>query len=61
MLWSLSSPLLLRSSLAFVPATAAAAWVVVRTALEDRMLPAGLDGYADCARRVRSRLVPGLW
>jgi protein-S-isoprenylcysteine O-methyltransferase Ste14 len=35
--------------------------VVVRTALEDRTLCAELDGYADYTRRVRSRLVPGLW
>jgi len=60
-LWSLASPFLLRSSLALVPAVAAAAWLVVRTALEDRMLRAGLAGYGDYARRVRSRLVPGLW
>jgi protein-S-isoprenylcysteine O-methyltransferase Ste14 len=32
-----------------------------RTALEDRMLRAGLDGYAGYAERVRYRLLPGLW
>ena len=32
-----------------------------RTALEDRTLMAELDGYAQYARRVRFRLVPGLW
>ncbi|QDV35515.1 methyltransferase family protein [Tautonia plasticadhaerens] len=32
-----------------------------RTALEDRFLREGLVGYADYARRVRFRLVPGLW
>lgn len=32
-----------------------------RTAVEDRVLRAGLDGYAGYAERVRYRLVPGLW
>ena len=32
-----------------------------RTALEDRMLRADLDGYAGYAERVRYRLLPGLW
>jgi len=35
--------------------------LVVRTALEDRTLQAELDGYAQYARNVRFRLVPGLW
>ncbi len=32
-----------------------------RTAMEDRFLNEGLEGYAGYARRVRYRLVPGLW
>src|SRR5206468_4878354 len=32
-----------------------------RTAVEDRMLRADLDGYVGYAERVRYRLVPGLW
>ena len=35
--------------------------LVLRTALEDRTLQAELDGYAQYARNVRFRLVPGLW
>lgn len=35
--------------------------LAVRTAKEDRTLQAELDGYADYARRVRYRLIPGLW
>lgn len=60
-LWSLSAPLLLRSERALVPAVATAAWIVVRTALEDRMLRRELAGYDRYARRVRWRLIPGLW
>jgi protein-S-isoprenylcysteine O-methyltransferase Ste14 len=60
-LWALSGPLLLRSALAFGPALVTAAWVVVRTVLEDRMLRRELAGYQGYARLVRWRLVPGLW
>lgn len=53
--------LLLGSAWALVPAAAACACVVVRTALEDRTLRAQLPGYAAYAQRTRYRLVPGLW
>lgn len=36
-------------------------FLVIRTALEDRTLCAELTGYADYARRVRYRLLPGIW
>jgi protein-S-isoprenylcysteine O-methyltransferase Ste14 len=36
-------------------------WLVWRTIGEDRMLRADLEGYEDYARRVRWRLVPGIW
>lgn len=42
-------------------ALAQAALFVVRTSLEDSTLQAELEGYAEYARRVRWRLVPGLW
>jgi protein-S-isoprenylcysteine O-methyltransferase Ste14 len=60
-LWALSMPLLLLSRWALAPAALAAAWVVLRTALEDRMLRRELAGYAEYARRVRWRLLPGVW
>ena len=37
------------------------ALILRRAAVEDRYLREHLDGYADYARRVRFRLVPGLW
>ena len=46
---------------ALVPAAIAGAILVLRTSWEDALLHAGLDGYRDYARRVRFRLVPGLW
>ena len=54
-------PLMLGSLWALIPAVLTAALVVVRTALEDRVLLEGLDGYVDYARQVRYRLVPGIW
>jgi protein-S-isoprenylcysteine O-methyltransferase Ste14 len=35
--------------------------LVIRTALEDRVLQDELAGYRDYARRVRYRLLPGVW
>ncbi len=40
---------------------AVAVTMLVRTFLEDRTLRAELDGYDAYARRVRYRLVPGIW
>jgi protein-S-isoprenylcysteine O-methyltransferase Ste14 len=60
LLW-LSTALILGSWWALVPALIIAVIFVVRTALEDRMLQVELPGYADYAKRVRYRLVPGVW
>jgi protein-S-isoprenylcysteine O-methyltransferase Ste14 len=53
--------LALGSWLALVPVVLIAATVVVRTASEDRALHEELAGYAEYARRVRFRLLPGVW
>jgi len=60
-LWALGTPAFLRSRWAFAPAVLCAAWVALRTALEDRMLRRELTGYDAYAARVRWRLVPGLF
>lgn len=44
-----------------IPAAWAGAILILRTSWEDALLQAELDGYADYARRVRFRLVPGIW
>jgi len=44
-----------------IPATAAVAIAVVRTALEDRTLQNELPGYREYADRVRYRLIPGIY
>lgn len=38
-----------------------AALLLTRTALEDRMLQAGLPGYKEYASRTKYRVIPGIW
>ena len=57
----LGTPLLLGSWWAFVPAILAIASLIIRTALEDRMLACGLPGYAAYSGRVAYRLIPKVW
>jgi protein-S-isoprenylcysteine O-methyltransferase Ste14 len=46
---------------ALIPAAVSCLLLVVRTVLEDRTLRAELSGYEEYARRVRFRLLPGVW
>ncbi|MCE7939173.1 MAG: isoprenylcysteine carboxylmethyltransferase family protein [Chloroflexi bacterium CFX6] len=57
----LAMVLILRSPWALVPAVLGVAALIARTALEDRFLREQLTGYAEYARRVRYRLLPGVW
>jgi protein-S-isoprenylcysteine O-methyltransferase Ste14 len=54
-------PILLASWPAFVIGSIDAVLFIVRTSMEDRTLQAELPGYAEYARLVRYRLVPGIW
>jgi protein-S-isoprenylcysteine O-methyltransferase Ste14 len=56
-----STALLLGSWLGLASVLVLAAGLVIRTVLEDRALRAKLEGYADYARQVPYRLVPGVW
>ena len=58
---SIATPPMLASRWAWIPAGVSVAVIVIRTALEDRMLRRELPGYAGYAERTRSRLIPGLW
>jgi len=53
--------LALGSYWALIPAGLCIALLIVRTALEDRLLRRELAGYEFYASRVRYRLVPGVW
>lgn len=60
-LLAISTALALGSLVALVPAIAAIVALIIRTTLEDRTLQQELPGYADYARRVKYRWVPGVW
>jgi protein-S-isoprenylcysteine O-methyltransferase Ste14 len=57
----LATPFLLDSLWALLPAVVTSAIIILRTRLEDSTLRRELPGYDDYARRVRHRLVPGVW
>jgi len=57
----LASPILLGSLWSFIPVGVVIVLYTVRTALEDRTLQAELPGYADYARHICYRLLPGIW
>jgi protein-S-isoprenylcysteine O-methyltransferase Ste14 len=54
-------PLALGSWWALIPGVLIAGLFVIRTSAEDAMLRSELEGYGAYARKVRYRLVPGLW
>ena len=54
-------PLALGSLWALVSSAFGALVLVVRTVLEDRTLQEELEGYKEYTRRVRYRLIPGVW
>ena len=58
---TLGLALTLGSWIALAPAALNTLLLVLRTALEDRMLATELPGYREYAKHVPGRLVPGLW
>ncbi len=60
-LQSLVAPLMFGSLWALLPGAMAALSLIIRTALEDRMLQEELDGYREYAERTRYRLLTGVW
>ena len=46
---------------ALIPVGISSALVILRTQWEDQTLQAELPGYKDYTRRVRCRLIPGVW
>lgn len=61
LLFELGMGTLLDSRWALIVSGFCAALILLRTALEDRTLQVELNGYADYARQVRYRLLPGIW
>lgn len=61
LLFAVSTPFMLGSFWALVPAAANLCVGILRSALEDRTLQRELDGYVDYARAVPYMLLPGIW
>ena len=60
-LFILCMPLVLGSLYSFIPALIIIILFIIRTSLEDKTLQQELEGYQDYARRVRYKLIPGLF
>jgi protein-S-isoprenylcysteine O-methyltransferase Ste14 len=60
-LFEIAVPILLGSWWTCIPSWTGALLLILRTALEDRMLQKQLPGYADYAKQVRYRLIPNIW
>lgn len=58
---SVTLPLILGSLYGLMLSALSVIIMIIRTALEDRMLQAELEGYAEYANQVRYRLVPHVW
>jgi protein-S-isoprenylcysteine O-methyltransferase Ste14 len=58
---SIGIPLLLGSWWALIPGVLNIILFFIRTALEDRTLQTELPGYVEYSRKVRFRLIPGIW
>lgn len=57
----LTFALIMGSLWALIPAGLIGILFVIRTVLEDRVLKKELSGYTEYARKVRYRLIPGIW
>jgi len=60
-LWAISIPFVLGSLYTFIPAGIVIITMFIRTYLEDNMLKKELKGYQQYAKKVKSRLIPGIW
>ncbi|MHC4245009.1 MAG: methyltransferase family protein [Planctomycetota bacterium] len=60
-LWGISTPLIIGSAYGLIPGAVAVIVLIIRTSLEDKLLRSELNGYVEYTKRVRYRLLPGLW
>jgi protein-S-isoprenylcysteine O-methyltransferase Ste14 len=57
----IAAPVFFSSYWVAIPSIVVITLTVIRTALEDRMLKEELAGYGEYTKRVRYRLLPGIW
>lgn len=60
-IYLLSTPLILGSFWALIPAFITVVLFIVRTTFEDNTLKSKLEGYKEYAQKVPNRLIPGIW
>jgi protein-S-isoprenylcysteine O-methyltransferase Ste14 len=60
-LQTMSTPLLLGTLWALIPAGVVSVLFIIRTVSEDSVLKKELNGYRDYTNKVRYRLIPGIW
>jgi protein-S-isoprenylcysteine O-methyltransferase Ste14 len=60
-LFYISTPLIIGSAYAFIPAGIAIILTIIRTILEDKTLQSELDGYLEYSKRVKYKLIPEIW
>ncbi len=60
-IYNVATPFMLGSWWALIPMLGVPPLLMLRAALEDRLLQTQLSGYRDYAARVRYRLLPGVW
>ncbi len=61
LLYTIVTPLLLGSLWAMIPVAATVAFMIVRTAFEDKTLELELGGYREYKQKVKYRILPYLW
>ncbi len=60
-LWAFAGPLIVGSLIGLIPGLLVTAIMIFRTHLEDKTLQKELKGYKEYAKKVRYRLLPGVW
>ncbi len=54
-------PMILGSVYGFIASAAAILIIIIRTGLEDKTLKNELEGYVEYSKKVKYRLIPGIW
>lgn len=60
-LWAMSVPMILGSVYGFIPSIVGIIIFIIRTGLEDKTLLDELKGYSEYSKKVKRRLIPGIW
>jgi len=59
--WAIGVPMILGSIYGFIPSLVGIIIFIIRTGLEDKTLLSELEGYAEYYKKVKYRLIPGIW